>query len=343
MEVLARRFRARFLVYSTAPGWFFEESLGTSYRQDPVPTDVGFVQRSALEHDLAGTVAELECMLPYETNRLVDSLAREVREERCRAVLCDISPMGIAVAERAGVPSVLVENFTWPWLYEPLEEREPALAPLSEYLARWFGRATHHVQTHPLCRRDPEADLLVAPISRTARGTRAAIRRDLGIDPERPVVVITLGGVPQALPFVARLERMSDVAFLVTGAPRTERRGHVLLFDNRTRVYMPDFVRASDAVVAKLGYSTAAEVWREGRPLAVITRSDFRETGPLRTWVKRELPGFEIPGADFGAGDWLDRIPELLGMTPPPFREAGGAEEVADYLDAAFPWLSGRP
>jgi len=85
-------------------------------------------------------------------------------------------------------------------------------------------------------------------------------------------------------------------------------------------------------VVAKLGYSTVAEAWREGRPLAFVTREGFPETAPVRTWVLREMPAFEIPGAGFDEAEWVARIPELLAMPQWPFRSDGGAERVAEYL-----------
>jgi len=105
---------------------------------------------------------------------------------------------------------------------------------------------------------------------------------------------------------------------------------------------MPHLVRAADAVVAKLGYSTVAEVWREGRPLAFVTRPDFRETPSLREWVAARLPGFEIPGPAFGAGAWIERLPELVDTPPPPPQPSGGAEQVVERMLEAVPGLRAR-
>jgi hypothetical protein len=331
MEALHRRTGALFELFTTAPPWFFEESVGGLYQAHPVVTDVGFFQVSALAFDVGSTVSAVEAMVPFDEG-LVAELADRVRRTGCRFVLCDIAPLGIAVAERAGVPSVLVQNFTWPWLYEPLLDEAPGLRPLAAELDRWFGRATHHLLAEPFCTRDPRAHGTVLPVSRPARRTREDLRGDMGLSPDQPVVVLTMGGFTEEMPFLDGLRAQADTTFLVTGGARTEVRGNVRLFDQGTRLYMPDLVRTADAVVAKLGYSTVAEVWREGRPLAVVTRADFRETAPLRDWVAARLPGFEIPGADFAAGEWIEAVPSLLSGPLAPRQPFGGAEQVADYV-----------
>ena len=338
MEALSRRAGARFELFASTPRWFFDESVAGLYRHHQVVTDVGFFQTSALSFDAEETVRAVSAMVPFDED-LVAGLALEVRRSDCAAVLCDVAPLGIAVAERAGLPSVLVENFTWPWLYKPLLAASPELAPLSAELDEWIGRATLHLLAEPYCRADPRAHGSVLPVSRPARRSRDQARAELGIGPGERVVVVTMGGYSEEMPFLDRLAAMDDVTFVVTGCPRTEARGNLRLFDNATRLYLPHLVRAADAVVAKLGYSTVAEVWREGRPLACVTRADFREMPPLRDWVAARLPGFEIPGADFAAGAWLDRIPELLGAPPPPARSRGGADQVVDAMLDAVPGL----
>jgi len=264
-----------------------------------------------------------------------------VRRAGCAAVLCDISPLGIAVADRAGLPSVLVENFSWPWLYEPLLTEAPELAQLSEELDGWIGLAHLHLQAEPYCFTDSRAHGSVLPVSRPPRKSREDLRRELGMGEEERVVLLTMGGYAEAMPFLGRLEALDGVTFVVTGCPATEARGNLRLFDNATRLYMPDLVRASDAVVAKLGYSTVAEVWREGRPAAFVTRADFREMAPLWAWTSERIPGFEIPAAEFAGGAWIERIPELLGTPPPPVQPRGGAEQVVDHMLERLPALRG--
>lgn len=338
MAALADRIREPFQLFATTPAWFFDETIEGRYVRHPVEADVGFRQRDSLVFDLDATVAALDAMLPFDEG-LVDRAAAAVAAAGCGAVLCDIAPLGIAVAERAGVPSILVENFTWPWLYEPLLEDAPGLAGHAAYLRGWFDRATVHVQARPACSHDPGA-VQVAPVSRAPRRSRAEVRAALDVPDEAPLVVLTMGGVDQPLPFLPRLRLLAPVHFVVTGAPSTETEGNVRAFGRDERLYMPDLVEAADAVVGKLGYSTLAEVWAAGRPMARVVRDDSREMGPLDGWADRHVPGFPIRAAEFIAGRWLDRLPDLLTLPTGQRNGAGGAGEVADVVLAV---LRGEP
>ena len=321
---------AEFELYTTVPRWFFDESIEGLFRYHDVACDVGFVQPSALNYNLQGTVQALHDLLPFDPD-LIDGLVARVLEAGCSAVVCDIAPLGIAVAERAGLPSVLIESFSWQWLYEPLHVRAPELERFSAELDRWWSKATVHIQTEPLCWRDTAVETLVDPISRTPRLERQQIRTQLDIPLDAQVVVITMGGYSEGMPFLKRLRAMSDVTFMVTGAPETARDGNLRLFASQAAIFMPDLLRAADALVAKLGYGIIAEAWREGLPYAFVSRHGFREMPPLEAFVQSELLGFEIGPEDFADGGWIDRAPELLSLPRHP-REGGGAEDVAGVI-----------
>lgn len=331
MVALHRSSGAEFEIFSTAPRWFFEESLSGIFRHHSVACDVGFRQASALRIDLEDTVRALDALLPFDRARL-DEVAAQVRGAGCSAVLCDIAPMGVAVAERAGLPSVIVENFTWPWLYAAYWDRAPRLRELADMLDEWRSRATLIVQTEPLCERDPSLPL-VAPISREPRVGRAEARTALRLEEDATVVVITMGGYAEAMPFLDELRRLDSVTFLVTGQHQTREAGNLRLVSNRTPIFMPDLLRSADAVVAKLGYGIVAEVWREGLPYAFVSRPGFPEMPPLEAFARRELTSREIPHEQFATGGWIADLPALLEMPRKP-HEGGGADSVARMIES---------
>lgn len=331
MASLHDRSAAEFEVFSTVPRWFFEESVHGPFTHHDITCDVGFRQESALVFDLEATLRALDAFVPFD-EELVERCASTLRSTGCRAALCDISPFGIAVAERAGVPSLLVENFSWSWLYEPFFEEVPSLRRLSVELEEWSGQATLHVQAEPVCSRDLSLEI-VGPISRVPRLDRAAARASLDLELDEAVVVLTMGGHGEEFGFIDRLSALTDIKFLVTGAHETQRTGNIRLFDSHTPLFMPNLLRAADAVVAKLGYGILAEAWREGLPIAYVTREDSREMPSLEAFAAREVAGFVVRPEQFASGAWTDRLGDLLSTPRRRPTDRGGTNRVAEILE----------
>ena len=62
-----------------------------------------------------------------------------------------ISPLGIVSANRAGIPVLLLENFTWDWIYEPFSRKYPRFTEISAAMKRIFESASIHGQYLPAC------------------------------------------------------------------------------------------------------------------------------------------------------------------------------------------------
>lgn len=322
----AERPESRFTLFTTAPAWFFADSLGFDVTIEPVDADLGMVQTDALTEDLPATLRELERRVPFRDAE-VDALARRVHG--ADAVVCDIAPLGIAVARRAGLPSVLVENFTWDWIYRGYLDDCPGLAPIADELERVFAQADVRVQTEPVCAPRPDA-VRVPPIARTPRRGRDDVRRRLGVPADAPLVMITMGGVDWSYDaLAAELSRGDDPWLVIPGSRRRERRGRVIRLPHRSDFYHPDLIHAADAVVGKLGYSTLAEIWSAGVPLAYLTRPRFPESPTLEAWARRELACRRLEPADLGSGAWLDAVRELLASPRRPPALTNGAPDVA--------------
>ncbi len=325
-------------LFTEAPLWFFEDSCrgvgdASPWTHHPTRADVGLVQRTSLEEDAAATVQALDSFLPFPDG-LLDRLADRLLRLGCRAVLCDISPLGIEVARRAGLPSVLQENFTWDWIYRPYTEAEPRLGEHADRLAAIFERADRRIQMEPPCA--PRADALwVAPVARASRASRAEVRAALDIPEARPLVLVTMGGFPWDYEFLERLEDHPGACFVIPGGgPRAIRRGALRLLPERSGHYHPDLVAAADAVVGKLGYSTLAETVAAGGRLLFVPRPAFPESPVLARWAARALTAAPIEVAHFTGGTWLEPLAELLARPPAAPGPAGGADEIAALLAA---------
>ena len=326
-----RRPGIRFEIFTTVPEWFFEESLSEPFGYHALLTDVGLVQKGPFCADLPGTVARLNEFLPFNGDE-VKHLAEKLNRLNCAMMFCDISPMGIAVAQEAGVPSVLVENFTWDWVYREYMSEIPGFEAHMDYLASRFTSADFHIQTSPVCSKGP-VDLTTGPVSRVPRHNRSQVRNLLGIPDGAPMVLITMGGIPKQHRFMAQLARQEGIFFVAPGGGTSHGvAGNVTLLPHHSEYFHPDLVGAADAVVGKVGYSTLSEVYHSELPYGYIKRTRFHESEMLSRYIDHHMAGFAIDERDFERGDWILRVPELLDLPLVPKREPNGAEQVADFF-----------
>ncbi|HNU83959.1 MAG TPA: hypothetical protein PKO05_11055 [Thermoanaerobaculia bacterium] len=312
------------------PEWFFAESLPCPFVRHAVVSDVGLVQRSAVEEDPAATRERLAAFWPPAPAE-VDRLAARLAGRGCRAVLTDISPLGLVVGRAAGLPTLLVESFTWEWIYADYLDAEPGLAPFAAAFGALYADAPRRLRAEPFCGEAPGRP--ISPIARPTRATPAATRARLGIPPDRALVLVSMGGVPWRFGDLTPWRRLGQVDFVVHGGAAAERReGNLLLLPHHTPVHHPDLVAAADLVVGKLGYSTVVEAARAGTRFAYLPRPRFRESEVLAAWVEARLPALRLAPEALAGTAWLATLPELLARPRPAPLPIRGAEEVAAEL-----------
>ncbi len=314
-------------LFTSLPETIFQESL-KNYHFHHTDVDVGLVQQDSLQVDLDKTVVQLSNHLSYPES-FVEELADQCRN--FSLLLCDIAPLGIIVAKRAGIPSVLVENFTWDWIYEPYEKKDGRMEEFRRYFDALFHRADYRIQTEPICR-PVEADLRCGPIFRSIRSGRDEMRQRLDCH-GRQMILITMGGIAQELPFIDQLKQL-PYFFILPGQHQTKMVGdNVLLLQQQgEEYYHPDLINSADLVLCKSGYSTVAECYQAGARVCCVSREIFPESDVIEEFVLKEMNGSIISQGDFLSGSWLLDLPELLGKKPVSRNVTNGAVAVADFL-----------
>ncbi len=309
-------------IFTTVPEHLFTESL-TNIHYHEVITDVGMVQSDALNCDVARTKDALVDFLGFK-DELIKGLAGMVRD--CHSVLCDISPVGIEVARRTGRPSVLVENFTWDWIYK----QHPELDLYAKQLSKIYSLADLRIQAEPVCSRVDT--LSCPPIFRKKRHTAGLIREQLGAD-NRKIILISMGGIAYPLERMQGFEKHEDCFFVIAGQNRTSVLGsNSLGLSVNSDFYHPDLVCASDLVLCKSGYSSVAECYQAGSRVIAIDREGFAESPVLTGFIREKLGGTIIYEKDFVSGKWLDILPEMLQKPNSAPAAINGADTVAETI-----------
>jgi UDP:flavonoid glycosyltransferase YjiC (YdhE family) len=329
----------RFEIFTQVPRWFFQDSLSEPFGYHPLLTDIGLAQKTALAEDIPETLNRLDDLLPFDVSRVQDTTS-QIRKLGCQMVLCDIAPMGIAVAREAGIPSVLIENFTWDWIYEAYLDDTPELKRYITYLGEAFDAADYHVQTQPVCH-PRHVELTTSPVSRKIRTSRQQVRQQLGIPDRAKMVMITMGGIPWRYRFLEHLVKRDGVYFIIPGADgnpstagtgRLAGTGGIVLLPHHSDFFHPDLVNAADAVIGKAGYSTVAEVYNAGVPFGYVGRPRFRETAALTAFIEQEMKGLPITEAKFQSGKWLSSLADLLALPRIRRKDSNGADQVANFI-----------
>ncbi len=344
VEALGRRLpRLEVELWTSVPGWFFAESLTVPFRRRELVCDVGLIQKSPVEEDLPGSLGALASFWRAADRGGTREIAAAVAASQAAGVVADIAPFGLEVARAAGLPCILVENFTWDWIYEPLAAQEPGFAAWAERLRGPSAMADLHLQLEPCCL--PVAGARpVPPVARSPRQSRDEIRARLAIPAADAVVLVSLGGVEHRLSSLGPLAACPGTTFVIPGGSAAERReGNLRLLPHHSPVHHPDLVAAADAVVGKLGYSTVAELMGAGSRVLYVPRPGFRESAVLERYVDERLPAAAISFAELESGGWVERLPALLERPRPAASTTCGAAAAADLIADWWEAGGGRP
>ena len=107
------------------------------------------VQIDSLRLDVEET-ARCTAAFYRDFDRRVAGEAVHLRQLGARLVIGDAPPLAFAAAQAAGIPSVLVANFTWDWIYAYYPEFESLAPGIVETIASAYSSAAKALRL-PIC------------------------------------------------------------------------------------------------------------------------------------------------------------------------------------------------
>ncbi|MFS8859519.1 glycosyl transferase [Synechococcus sp. H60.1] len=313
-----------------APAWLLERYGEGEFLHRPRALDVGVVQPDGLQADLPATLVALRAFQAGSAD-LIREEAEFIRSQGVPLLLGDVPPIAAAIAEAAGIPCWMASNFGWDFIYQ---EYGPQFQPFVSWIRELYGRCQRLFRL-------PFAEPMGAfphqePVGLTGSDPRylaEEVAQRLGLERERPTVLLTFGGLGlQGLPY-ERLLDFPDWQFL-TFDPKAPPLPNLQVLDGQ-RWRPVDVMPLCRWVVSKPGYGTLAEALRCGIPMACVNRSSFAESPLLVEGLRRYGWHRILSPEEFFAGSW-----DFLRDPPHPPQGAeeldqGGNEAIADAI-AAF-------
>lgn len=288
-------------IVTAVPRWLFDHSVTRPFTYRELNHDSGIQQPNSFTQDLEGTYAHWMNLLDHYP-QTAKAESQRFSSQSVNLVVGDISPFAAAVGAVTRVPSVIIANFSWNWIFQALLTQAPQFQKIMDRISDYYR------QTSLLLRTPLSGDLSIFPkiqdipiIARKSQKTREAARYALGIFPHEKTVLISLGGHGFAIP-QSGLSQYPNITF-ITFNSELKTSANVRYVNPQT-VYHPDLVRASDLAIAKLGYGMVTECIAHQVPIAYPPRDHFPEHEILEQEVNRYVPTFPMQFDDFLAGRW---------------------------------------
>ncbi len=314
----------RILVRTSAPRWLFDRTVRVPIEFQHAACDTGAIQLDSLHLDVAGTVRRAAAF--YAT---LDSRAEQdaaiLRNAGVALVIADAPPLACAAATAAGVPSIVISNFTWDWIYEDYREYLPEAPGLIPTIKSAYANAVEAWRLPMHGGFEPFSLVSDLPfVARHATHTRGQTRALLGLPQTGRLALSSFGGYGIDGFDPARLDCLDEVGVVLTGrnggdggAPSGV---HMLderqIYDQGLRY--EDLVQAVDVVVTKPGYGIISECVANDTALLYTSRGRFREYDVLVAAMPRFLRAGYIEPDALRAGRWKASLRALFEMPEPP-------------------------
>jgi L-arabinokinase len=316
-ELRAQRPDVRVVVRTSVPRWLFAPIAGETVQVQALETDTGIVQIDSLHLDEEQTARDAgRFFADFDRRAAIEGAM--LQGIGADLVAGDIPPLAFSAAERAGVPSVAIGNFTWDWIYSIYPAFERVAPDVIPAIRRAYAAATGALRLPLHGGFEPMAGRVrdIPFIARRSTRDPAETRRLLGIAGDRPVLLPSFGGYGASLPLEAlRRSRRFTIIEPVREPPDG------LLYQ--------DLVAAADIVVSKPGYGIVSECVANGTSLLYTSRGRFIEYDLFVEEMPRLLRCRYISQEDLGAGRWADAVDALLAQPQPRERAAIDGAAVA--------------
>ncbi|MBI2920475.1 MAG: hypothetical protein HYY18_05265 [Planctomycetes bacterium] len=303
-----------FHIRSNAPRWLFAKNVVAPFEYCFVEVDVGVVQRTIFNIDKQRTLRNCEEALDRAPKVMKQEL-KFAQEHPPVLIVSDIAPLAFEVADKLGVPSVAIANFSWDWIYESYVKECRQFGPIVEATRASYRKADLLLRLpfpgdfSAFRKQKP-----IPFIARKSTAQKTEVFETLGIPrTDKKVVLLAFGGVDGAGFMMDGVERNPQYLFVIPTDQAIPRLPNAVKVPEVVHVRFQDLVKSCDLVVSKPGYGIVSECVANRTPFLYTSRDDFIEYDVMVKQLKKYLPTAFIPRMYLVMGDWDVHLDGFIG------------------------------
>ena len=319
------------------PSSIFEEHLRIQWELQPVPQDIGCIQRGPLDIDFEGTWTAYK-KFHENWNQRVAEETQAMSQMRLNLVISNISYLAIASASYVNLPVVALASLSWDQVLVPfLQFSKADHRATIEHIQNEYRKANHLIRLNPRIAMPAFVSITdTGPSFPLVESSVQDIRQLLRMTAGEKLVLIAFGGVPLAGLPLQQMESCEGFHFLVAGRS---------LEPTFTRIHsvedmkMPfgELMRQVDVVMTKPGYATITAAVHYGIPLVYVRRHNFVDEQPLVEYAHTYGRAVELSREKFETGNWDKVLQSVLRLpisqlSPPKPEPHVVAEILKEYL-----------
>lgn len=331
------------LIISNVPEWFFRDRLKQrlgmaplNYAYHQTSVDVGLEQKTSIEPDYESTLFALEKHWhELETGKL-DKLTALVKDWNADRIYFDLPAVAPLVADKLGLKSIGMGNFSWDWIYYDLvhnkcdycehEIPDQYRKPFEKFIAlhRQAYSKTSLLMRLPYsgdfsaftC---PQIDL--AWIGQKSLRVRQDTLQVLGLNPDRQFALYSFGGHDLPINETSSWCIPDDWELILVGHQVVPHR-KLHCFTNARLAELglnySDIIAAVDVAVTKPGFGILTDCIFNETPMLHISRGQFAEYPMLLEALDQNLVHLKIPKEKVIQADFFAEAESLILQTKLP-------------------------
>jgi L-arabinokinase len=263
-----------------------------------------------------------------------------MRRANAALVVSDAPPLACEAAALAGIPSLVIANFTWDWIYQGYSEYLFGAPELVPSIQRAYARAEAAWRLPMHGGFDTFGTVIDVPfVARHSRREADRVRAAFNLPLDKPLVLSSFGGVGIKEMDLGKVDCLGEFAIVHTVRHASDNPCSSGVFAiTESSLYergfrYEDLVRAADVVVTKPGYGIISECIANDSAMLYTSRGRFAEYDVLVREMPRFLRCRYIEQDTLFAGRWREGLRALLASPSPPERPAtDGAQVIARRL-----------